>query len=460
MTNAKLYREHLKQLDTWLKDAMERAAKRGRPVDGVLFHAGELATYHRDDQEIPFRPTPHFARWVPLAGPSHCVLARPGKKPRVVRVAPKDFWYEHVSPPKSYWQGAVDLVEVASTDELKKALGPLDRVAYVGSSPRLASSFGISPIQQEPDAILKPLDWYRAIKTPHEIALVTIAAERAAAGHAAARDAFDAGLNEREIHWKYLEATGHLESEMPFGTIVAYDDKTATLHYQNKRTAIPTRKRTFMLDAGATCDGYASDITRTWVKRDAHPVFRALLLGLDAFQRQLVAMVTPGRPYLEIHLAAHRHVAALLSETRVVRATAEETLARGLTRTFLPHGVGHHLGLQVHDVGGHQASPEGGTTPPPAEHRFLRNTRMLEPGHLVTIEPGIYFMPVLLEELHARPEGELVDWKLVDKLTPFGGMRIEDDVLVTAKEPRDLTRGLIAGPGGAKTGAGKRRARR
>ncbi|NJL29799.1 MAG: M24 family metallopeptidase, partial [Thermoanaerobaculia bacterium] len=118
-------------------------------------------------------------------------------------------------------------------------------------------------------------------------------------------------------------------------------------------------------------------------------------------ERRLVAGVIAGRPYLEIHVEAHRLIAELLAATGLVKVSAEEAFDRGLTRSFLPHGVGHHLGLQVHDVGGRQTGPDGGVTPPPAQYPFLRNTRTLEPGHFVTIEPGLYFIPLLLDPLRA-----------------------------------------------------------
>ena len=226
---------------------------------------------------------------------------------------------------------------------------------------------------------------------------------------------------------------------MPYGTIVAFDAKAAILHYQNKRGTEAAPGRTLLLDAGAAHEGYAADVTRTWTRGDVHPAFLELLRGVDAMERDLVAMVTPGRPYLEIHVEAHRGVARLLAAAGVVETSAEEALERG-------HGVGHHLGLQVHDVGGHQAGPDGGTVPPPAEYPFLRNTRILEPGHLVTIEPGIYFIPTLLDPLRAGDDAAAVDWDLVDELLPLGGVRIEDNVVCTEGEPRDLTRDLVEGP--------------
>ena len=83
---------------------------------------------------------------------------------------------------------------------------------------------------------------------------------------------------------------------------------------------------------------------------------------------------------------------------------------------------------------------------PPAEYRFLRNTRILEPGQVVTIEPGIYFTPTLLDPLRAGADADAVDWQLVDRLVPFGGIRIEDNIVCRQGDPEDLTRGLIEGP--------------
>jgi len=444
--NLTLYRDHLAALERFLVDALERAGRRGAALDAVVLHAGATASYHADDQDIVFRPTPHFARYVPLVGPDHCLLARPGHKPRLVRVVPRDFWYE-VSPlAPSYWQSEVELLEVATPEDVPAALGPLGRTAYIGNSPATAAALGIPPELCEPEGLLRPLDWHRATKTEYEVAAIESAAQQSAAGHRAAQAAFWAGASEREAHAAYLRGSEQLERDNPFETIVAQNEKSATLHYQNKRGPLAGPRCTFLLDAGATTAGYASDITRTVVTDAAEPEFRTLLRGLDVLQRELVAMVTVGRAYPEIHFAAHAKVAALLTAVGIVRASPAEALASGVTRTFLPHGVGHHLGIQVHDIGGRQAAPEGGTKAPPAEHKALRNTRELELGHVVTIEPGLYFIPMLLAALRAGPNAALVDWPLVERLVPCGGMRLEDDIVCTASGPRDLSRPYLPGP--------------
>ncbi len=447
MSRQQTYRQHLETLDRYLTEAIASAGRNGTEIRGVLFHAGRARIYHADDRPVPFWTGAHCRRFVPaLAGPEHAVLALPGRKLRVVRVRPRDYWYDTSPPPVSYWEDEVELEEAATFEEAVKHLGALPRIAYVGDSPAAAAEAGISEDLVEPEALMKPLDWYRATKTDFEIVRISVAAESAAAGHLAARQAFDDGASELEIHWAYLRGSGQLEQENPYDSIIALDDKAAILHYQNKRGPEAAPGRTFLIDAGAASEGYAADLTRTWVRPEVDPVFQALLQGVDAIEQDLVAQVTAGRPYLEIHVEAHRRTAELLAATGVVTCGAEEAFDRGVTRTFLPHGVGHHLGLQVHDVGGHQAGPEGGKVPPPDEYPFLRNTRILEPGHVVTIEPGIYFIPMLLEPLRQSDEASLVDWPLVERLTPLGGVRIEDNVVCTADGPVDLSRELLAGP--------------
>jgi Xaa-Pro dipeptidase len=165
---------------------------------------------------------------------------------------------------------------------------------------------------------------------------------------------------------------------------------------------------------------------------------------MEALQSELVSAVAPGS-YLELHLRAARGVCALLRETGVLRLDADDAVEREIDRTFLPHGLGHHLGLQVHDVGGHQITPEGGLSPPPPRAPQLRTTRPLEAGHLITIEPGLYFIVQLLDDLRTGPNAEFVDWSLVEALRPCGGIRIEDDVLVTATAQENLSRPFLAG---------------
>ncbi len=116
---------------------------------------------------------------------------------------------------------------------------------------------------------------------------------------------------------------------------------------------------------------------------------------------------------------------------------------------LLPHGLGHLLGLQVHDVGGLQKTPEGGSIPRPEGHPYLRLTRVLEENFVVTMEPGLYFIDQLLDQARGDHRGAKIDWARVEQFRRFGGIRIEDNLAVTAGGCENLTRDAFAKVTGA-----------
>jgi Xaa-Pro dipeptidase len=189
--------------------------------------------------------------------------------------------------------------------------------------------------------------------------------------------------------------------------------------------------------------GYGCDITRTWTTDAAEPLFRELVKGMDAVQLELCDLVKPDLAYPDLHHAAHLAIADLLHGHGILKVGGEEAVARGLSTPFFPHGLGHFLGIQTHDVGGHQAGPDGGTAPPPAKHPYLRTTRTLEPGMVFTMEPGLYFIEMLLRPHRTGPEKDAFDWKTIDRLAPMGGIRIEDNVVTTVAGHENLTRPFI-----------------
>jgi Xaa-Pro dipeptidase len=289
------------------------------------------------------------------------------------------------------------------------------------------------------------LDYYRAVKTPYELLCMRAAQAIAVRGHLAVAAAFGPGVSELELHHVYCKATQQRETELPYPNIVALNEHGATLHYQHARARAPAVSRSLLIDAGAQHLGYAADVTRTWAA--ATDDFGSVIASIEALQQKVCREVKAGVDYVELHKLAHRLLAGVLREHGLVRCGAEEAEALGITRAFLPHGLGHLLGLQVHDAGGRQVAPDGTLREPPAAHPFLRLTRVLEPGFVVTIEPGMYFIPALLKPLLARHEDK-VNRAKIERLLPFGGIRIEDDVEVTADGSKNLTREAFAALGG------------
>lgn len=434
-----LYTQHLAAAQAALEDALGHARAAGLALRGAVLHAGPLRFFHADDVELPFHPTPHFARFAPVAGPGHALLVEPGRRPHLHLLAPRDYWCEPPARPAHPLWDALEVSVHEDSDALQRAIGARSGWAYVGPDPAWAARLEIAPEAIEPRAFLAPLDWHRAYKSGYEQACLREAARIAGLGHAAVRSGVAAGRSERELHAAYLAATGHLEHETPYGNIIAWDEAGAVLHYQTKRQTRPDPGRSFLIDAGGAAWGYASDVTRTYLRAGAPAAWRTLVEGLHALQERLVERVAPGASFVELHADAERGIGELLREVGILRVSLDEALERALVRPFFPHGLGHHLGLQVHDVGGRQVTPAGAIEPPPERWPHLRTTRPLEAGQVITIEPGAYLIPLLLEPHRAAGE-RAIDWALVDQLLPCGGVRVEDDVLVTAGGRENLTR--------------------
>ncbi len=263
-----------------------------------------------------------------------------------------------------------------------------------------------------------------------------------ARGHVAARDAFFAGASEFEINTAFLSASLQDAESLPYHSIIALNTHAGVLHYQHYERQAPTERHSFLIDAGGRVNGYGSDITRTYAGEAG--AFADMVVSFDQHQLQLIEAVRTGMPYVELHELSHKAVASTLVEHQCVRCSEEAAFELGLTQTFLPHGLGHLLGIQTHDVGGQQTDPTGTHTPPPPQYPALRTTRTIETGQVFTIEPGLYFIPMLLEDLRQSDAAKEVNWSTVESFLPAGGIRIEDNVYVGENGIENLTRNAFA----------------
>ena len=278
----------------------------------------------------------------------------------------------------------------------------------------------------------------RRAKDARELALMREAADATHRGHMAGLRKARAGMSERalqiEIEVEFFR-TG--AERTAYGSIVGGGPNAATLHLA------PTAREfgegeLILVDAGAEVGGYASDVTRTYpvgprfegIQRDLY----SLVLGV---QERAIAGVRPGVEYKDLHLAASVEIAQGLVDLGLLRGEAEGLVERDAQALFFPHGLGHMLGLATHDAGG---CLEGRAPSDRPTLRYLRADLPLQPGYVVTIEPGIYFIRALLEDadLRERYRGDVV-WERVDALLDFGGIRIEDDVLVGEEGPEVLS---------------------
>jgi len=429
------YKNHVAVLQQHWENALEAES-----YDAAVIHAGSKLVSFLDDYEYPFRCNPHLLWWLPLTHHhDSALLIRPGERPKLFYYQPDDYWYSPPADPESWWADEFEVVAVRDIDAWQQA-GINEQTAYIGDAACLAEA--VSPTQLNPERLINRIHLERTRKTPYEVACMAESARLGAVAHTAAELGFREGLSEYEIHQRYCMSIQMVDAELPYGNIVALNDHSAVLHYQAHEQQVPEKVRSFLIDAGATVHAYASDITRTYAA-DAGE-FADMITAMDTMQQLLCEAVVEGLDYRQLHLRAHLDIGRILKDFDIIKPSAEDAVASGLTAVFYPHGLGHYLGLQTHDVAGLIADVEGTPIPRPEGHPFLRLTRELEAGNVLTIEPGLYFIEPLLRKWRLNGDVSAINWDKVEALSPYGGIRIEDNMLVTGGAPRNLTREAFA----------------
>lgn len=418
-----LQRLHLEELQQRYSRALEQHG-----YDALLVSSGAAPMRYADDHAYVFQGYGPFVHWTGLTKVEHSwLLVRPGQRAQLWLYSPVDFWHASAELPTEPWAEQLDIHAVEGREA--PPLERLGRVAVLGDPAVLAGSGG----ELNPPELLASLDAARVHKTAYELGCLDIANARAATGHRAAQQAFLSGGSEFEISLAYQRAAGQREAEAPYHSIIGVNAHAGILHYQYYDTDRPKQPRSLLIDAGYRYRGYGSDITRTTAGL-GQGLFQGLIAGIEALQQRLCQAVAPGVDFVDLHRKTHLGLAALLGASGLVTGLDDDVMvAEGVTRAFFPHGLGHLLGVQVHDVGGKPV-------PPPQDAPFLRLTRTLEPGMVVTIEPGLYFIPSLLEPVLNGPLGQYLNLGMIDELSGCGGIRIEDNVEVTETGNRNLTR--------------------
>jgi Xaa-Pro dipeptidase len=431
-----LYAAHHARLCVLFDQALARAQ-----CDCVLIASGIERYQLFDDRPYPFVANPYFKYWLPLTEHPNCwIVYRSGEKPKLVYYQPADYWHSAPEAPAGCWTTHFDIHIVSDSQQIAALLPPRNaHMAVLGENN--AGIAGYEP--NNPQAMLAYLDFHRGIKSEYELAMMRQAQLCAVRGHCAAEAAFRAGGSEYEIHHAYIQASGHSERQLPYTSIVCLNAHAAILHYQHQQLAKPLQHLSFLIDAGASHAGYAADITRTYAMHSG--LFADMIEAMEQAQLRLCDLARAGNSNSDIHLASHLEIAKILAQFKLVAMSPESMVESGLSRVFYPHGIGHFLGLQVHDVGGFFKDDTGTLEPKPDAHRYLRLTRRFAGDEVLTIEPGLYFIDMLLQEAAQGPHAAALDWTRIDALKHYGGIRIEDNVRVRESgAPENLTRAAFA----------------
>ncbi|RDW60043.1 hypothetical protein BP5796_11649 [Coleophoma crateriformis] len=322
-----------------------------------------------------------------------------------------------------------------------------------GSTSRLDSS----PFDSS--KLLNAMDAARAVKSPWELKAIRKASAISALAHINVLRGISRFTNETEIEAVFTAtciASG--AKNQAYGVIAAAGPNASTLHYMSNTSSLKGQQ-TVCLDAGCEWKCYASDVTRTFpISGSWTPEAKEIYDLVAKMQEECIAMVKPGFNFRLAHLHAHKVALEGLMKLGILyNGTANEIFVSGVTTAFFPHGLGHFMGLEVHDVGQDAPSSKADyalygfrdnpTSWASAFGEMLRTSpRMasvasLEPNMVITVEPGIYFNRWAIEEVHLKTEkyAKYINKDLLEKYYPVGGVRIEDDILVTKDGYENLT---------------------
>jgi Xaa-Pro aminopeptidase len=427
MTNPTEYRQRREQL--MAKIGSGTAIFRSAPA-AVMHNDVEYA--YRQDSDFFYLTGFNEAEAVAVLAPHH------EEHKFVLFVQPKDLeketWHGYragVEGAKELY-GADEAFPIAElAEKLPKYLEKADRIYYhfgrdrtfdqtvLNHWQRLMATYpkrGTGPTAvEDSNIILHPM---RLVKSETELALMRKAANISVAAHNRAQEFAKPGRYEYEIQAE-IEHTFGLNGCTPaYPSIVASGYNSCVLHYIENNRQIQENDL-LLIDAGCACDYYNADITRTFPVSGKFTTEQQIIydLVLQA-QLQAISQVYPGNPYSKIHETAVRVLVEGLMDLKLLVGDIEEIIKEEKYKPFYMHRTGHWLGLDVHDVGVYQ---------------YGENPQVLQPGQVLTVEPGIYISPYI-KPVEGQPEVP-EKWRGI-------GVRIEDDVLVTLEGHEVLTAGV------------------
>lgn len=430
----KSYYSHLNRLRNESNQLLENTKAKY-----IIIFSGSQQYPYMDDNSYPYKANPYFIRWLPLLKhPNSYIILELEKKPQLIYFQEQSFWHKTVEDPDSYWVKYFDIKIIHRFDEIQSLLPSNKKECILITNNQNDDRYAHGIENINPENAINLLNYSRSIKTEYEIECLRTATKRAVKGHRCAEKKFKEGASEYEIHLAYCNATQHTENELPYNNIIAINENSSILHYQNYERIRKKNLRSFLIDAGATINGYASDITRTYAYEDNE--YNELIKAFNEMQLSIVKLIKINMTFIELHEKTHEKIAEIIKLFNFAIGSEESLIKNNITKIFFPHGLGHFLGIQVHDVGGFLKNSKGDFINKSHEYPYLRLHKKIAIDQVFTIEPGFYIIDQLINEAKINGTFKLLNQKKLDWLKPYGGIRIEDNVRIMENGVENLTR--------------------
>jgi len=344
-------------------------------------------------------------------------------------------------------KAAVD--NTGSTDDLKKMIGEIlsqkRRIHFLPpyrgeTSIKMSELLGIS-VDRIKDycslELIKAMAWQRSYKSNEEIEQIEKALEISWEIYDSLMHKIEPDRYEYEMVAEINRIITQNGSNISFPIILSVHGETLHNHSHNNKM---NKGDLLIIDSGAESpEHYASDITRTFpVSGKFTPIQKDIYEIVLKANETSIEFSQPGRKYKDIHLLSAQVIASGLKDIGIMKGNVEDAVNEGAHALFFPHGLGHMMGMDVHDMENIGENYVGYTDTIKRSGQFglayLRLAKELEPGYVFTVEPGIYFIPALIDQWEqANKYTDFINYDVLEKYRDFGGIRIEDDVLVKEK---------------------------
>lgn len=295
------------------------------------------------------------------------------------------------------------------------------------------------------ETLLPVMNAARGIKDEYEIRMIREANKVSGIAHRKILENIASFSNESQIEGLFLNTCiTHGARNQAYSIIAASGPNAAILHYGRNNDPLHG-KPLVCLDAGAEWNCYGSDVTRTFPLTGEWPsdYVRDIYKLVERMQEETIRRISKGVRYRSLHDLAHDIAIEGLLALGVFKGTPTEIQASGASKVFFPHGLGHHVGLEVHDVSEGSLMAFGEDSRPNWTFGYhspcTLSAPLLEEGMVVTVEPGLYFSSLALDNARKQPYAKYIDFDVAEKYVHIGGVRIEDDILVTATGYENLT---------------------
>lgn len=441
MTANQLYpaKSHAKRTGENLKDLAKSPGSDISPSDGenglIYLASPPLELWPYSDQTVPFRQNRYFNYLSGVHDVPGCHVIYDIQKDYLTLYLPPidedDVMWSGLpmSPEEALKKYNVDTVKYES--EIEADIKDAAAVLSIESSKKF-------PAVKASETLKEALDETRLIKDDFELDLMRRASAITDKSHLAVMSALPIEKNEGHIHAEFVYHSMRQGSKnTAYDPICCSGTNCGTLHYVKNDEDV-NNKLLVLIDAGAEWKNYAADVTRTfpingeWTKES-----RAIYDAVSDMHQHAMEQVKPGARWEDIHILTHKILVEHFLKLGIFKnGTVDEIMESRISTGFYPHGLGHTLGMDTHDTGG-RANYED----PDVMLRYLRIRRSLQENMMVTVEPGIYFNHFLIDPiLKDSQKSKYVDTDVLDKYWTVGGVRIEDDVLVTKNGNENFTK--------------------